>query len=84
MSDNLRMAVTGEEISPLMPTNCPFSKCNFTVSSPVLVTCVGQADSGKYPLEVNVSFPPTDVPQSPLLIEYADFVQSRTTPLALR
>ncbi len=37
------------------------------------VTCVGHASSGNMPLEDRVSFPPTLVPQSPLLIEYSGF-----------
>src|SRR5690606_40389435 len=36
--------------------------------------------SGKYWFEVNVSFPPTEVPQRPLLIEYFAFSAFTSTP----
>src|SRR5665213_3797689 len=62
----------------------PFSNCRLIFSGRVDVTGVGHAFSGRYWLEVRVSFPPTDVPQSPLLILYCAFSKFMVTPFSFR
>ena len=67
-------------------TNSPCLNANAisVLSASVFSNCDGKQASGKARFDVNVSFPPTDVPQSPLLIEYNALSKFISTLFAFR